>query len=204
MCMIIYILGDGGFAKELKAYYDSTIESYNYKINLIPKKEMKKFNLTFNPKIMNHHVILGSGKCDIKDKMLDQFKHTDTANFVRFVSKRASVYGKIHDGSVIAPGAVIAPNSVIGRHVLINYNATIGHDTIIGDLSTVSPNASIGGKCIVGSKVYVGSGAQIRENLTIVDNVTIGMGAVVTKDLTEPGTYLGVPARRMPKWKNKP
>ena len=32
---------------------------------------------------------------------------------------------------------------------------------------------------------------------TICDNAVIGAGAVVTKDITEPGTYVGIPARKI-------
>ncbi|GIS45095.1 MAG: hypothetical protein Ct9H90mP16_21650 [Candidatus Poseidoniales archaeon] len=33
--------------------------------------------------------------------------------------------------------------------------------------------------------------------VNICDDVVIGAGSVVTKDITEPGTYAGNPARRM-------
>ena len=33
--------------------------------------------------------------------------------------------------------------------------------------------------------------------VTVCDDVVIGAGSVVTKDITEPGTYVGNPARRL-------
>jgi acetyltransferase-like isoleucine patch superfamily enzyme len=49
---------------------------------------------------------------------------------------------------------------------------------------------------VIGNRVSIGSNATILP-VRIVDNVVIGAGAVVTKDITEPGTYAGNPARRL-------
>ena len=43
----------------------------------------------------------------------------------------------------------------------------------------------------------MGTGAHILQGLTISDDTIVGAGAVVTKDITEPGTYVGVPARKI-------
>jgi acetyltransferase-like isoleucine patch superfamily enzyme len=47
---------------------------------------------------------------------------------------------------------------------------------------------------VIGNKVYIGSNATILP-VSICDDVVIGAGAVVTKDIIEPGTYVGNPAR---------
>ena len=46
----------------------------------------------------------------------------------------------------------------------------------------------------IGNRVSVGTNATILP-VTICDDVVIGAGAVVTKDITEPGIYVGNPAR---------
>ena len=48
----------------------------------------------------------------------------------------------------------------------------------------------------IGDNVLIGSNATILP-VDICSNVTIGAGAVVTKDITQPGTYVGNPARRV-------
>jgi acetyltransferase-like isoleucine patch superfamily enzyme len=48
----------------------------------------------------------------------------------------------------------------------------------------------------LGNKVYVGSNSSILP-VTICDDVVIGAGSVVTKNITEPGTYVGNPAVRL-------
>ena len=49
---------------------------------------------------------------------------------------------------------------------------------------------------IIGNNVSIGTNATILP-VKIVDNVVIGAGSVVTKDLLEPGIYVGNPARKI-------
>jgi acetyltransferase-like isoleucine patch superfamily enzyme len=48
----------------------------------------------------------------------------------------------------------------------------------------------------LGNKVYVGSNSTMMP-VSICDDVVIGAGSVVTKDITESGTYVGNPAVRL-------
>jgi len=48
----------------------------------------------------------------------------------------------------------------------------------------------------IGNNVSIGSNVTILP-VTICDHVVIGAGAVVTKDITEPGIYAGNPARKI-------
>ena len=48
----------------------------------------------------------------------------------------------------------------------------------------------------IGNHVSIGSNATILP-IKICDHVVIGAGAVVTKDITEPGIYAGNPAKLM-------
>ena len=49
---------------------------------------------------------------------------------------------------------------------------------------------------VLGSRVSIGSNATILP-VRIADRVVVGAGAVVTKDLDEPGVYAGNPARKL-------
>jgi len=85
----------------------------------------------------------------------------------------------------------------IGEHCHFNLNSTVGHGTLIGDFVTVSPGAKISGDVTIGNNVYIGSNAVIKEGVKVCGNVTIGACAFVNKHITEPGTYVGVPAKRL-------
>ena len=102
-----------------------------------------------------------------------------------------------NNGVIICPGAIVTVNVTLGRHVHLNLNATVGHDSTIGDYTTVSPGAAVSGNVTIGKRCYIGTGAVIIEKINICDDVIIGAGAVVVKHITESGTYVGVPAKKI-------
>jgi UDP-N-acetylbacillosamine N-acetyltransferase len=59
------------------------------------------------------------------------------------------------------------------------------------------PGAKILGTAKIGSRCRIGTNSTILPGIEICDDVVIGAGAVVTKNITEPGTYVGVPAKKM-------
>ena len=86
---------------------------------------------------------------------------------------------------------------MIGDFAQVNIYAGVGHDCIIGDYFTASPKVSVSGNVRIGNHVFLGTACTILPGVSICDHVTVGAGAVVTKDIVEPGTYVGVPARRL-------
>ena len=54
------------------------------------------------------------------------------------------------------------------------------------------------GRCHIGRLVMIGAGATVIDRIRICDNVVIGAGTTVVRDIIEPGTYVGTPARRLP------
>lgn len=49
----------------------------------------------------------------------------------------------------------------------------------------------------IGNRTWVGVGDSVSNNINICGDCMIGAGAVVVKDMTEAGMYVGVPARKM-------
>jgi sugar O-acyltransferase (sialic acid O-acetyltransferase NeuD family) len=105
----------------------------------------------------------------------------------------------ISEGLIMCPYSVITTNCKLGKHLVMNLHSDIGHDCTIGDYVTLSPSARVSGNCKIGNLVYIGSNAVIKEGVSICDCVTIGAGAVVLNDITEGGTYVGVPAKQVTK-----
>jgi acetyltransferase-like isoleucine patch superfamily enzyme len=118
-------------------------------------------------------------------------------------------------------GCTIGDNSFIGPFVEVQNDTVIGQQTRVQSHSFICGKVSIGDHCFighgvmfinddfasggpagdpdkwkptnVGNHVSIGSNATILP-VTICDRVVIGAGAVVTKDITEPGVYAGNPA----------
>ncbi|ABI47668.1 acetyltransferase [Synechococcus sp. CC9311] len=98
-------------------------------------------------------------------------------------------------GSQILAGSVINTMSVIGSSVIVNTNAVVEHDCTVGDFCHIAPGALLGGGVSLGSSVFVGTGAVILPGLHVQSGTIIGAGSVVTKDILDPGIWVGSPAR---------
>lgn len=101
----------------------------------------------------------------------------------------------------IHPGAEIGRNFFIDHgFVVIGESARIGDDVTIYQhvtLGGTNPTSGEGGKRhpTIGDGVIVGSGAQVLGPITVGPRARIGANAVVTRDVPEGATMVGIPAR---------
>lgn len=100
-------------------------------------------------------------------------------------------------GAVVMAGTVVNPCTKIGKGCIINTGSTIDHDCVIEDYVHISPGVNVAGSVSVGALTWLGIGSVVNNNLSITSGCTVGAGAVVIADILEPGTYVGVPARRI-------
>jgi acetyltransferase-like isoleucine patch superfamily enzyme len=123
-----------------------------------------------------------------------------------------NLYGcAIGDDCFVGPFVEIQRGVVIGNRCRIQSHAFICELVIIGNDCFISHGAmfindlfSEGGPAKgrrdlwrstkIGNDVSIGTNATILP-VTICDRAVIGAGAVVTKNITEPGIYVGNPAR---------
>ena len=106
----------------------------------------------------------------------------------------------IHPSATIAESAkvaraplgttIISEGVRIDNMVHIAHGAWIGKHTSIAALSVIEGSVDIGAYCTIGSGVIfqIGSGCG--------DHVTVGSGSVVTKQIPDGETWMGVPARK--------
>ncbi|MCC5912480.1 MAG: acetyltransferase [Clostridiaceae bacterium] len=99
-------------------------------------------------------------------------------------------------GTAVMAGVVINSSTIIGKGCIINTSSSLDHDNIIEDYVHISPGASLAGTVKVGKESWLGIGSVVSNNVNICSGCKVGAGAVVVKDITEPGTYVGVPVRK--------
>lgn len=130
----------------------------------------------------------------IQEKLIDE-----GFNVVSLVHPNAVIGTdvEIDIGSVVMAGVVINSSSRIGKGCIINTSSSLDHDNVIEDYIHISPGVSMAGTVKVGRLSWVGIGSVISNNVNICSGCKVGAGAVVVKDITEPGTYVGVPVRRV-------
>lgn len=104
---------------------------------------------------------------------------------------------KLETGTVVMAGAVINCCTIIGKGCIINTGSTIDHDNNVEDFVHISPGAHLAGTVNIGQESWIGIGSLVSNNINITSGCKIGAGAVVVKDITEPGVYIGVPVRRV-------
>lgn len=102
-------------------------------------------------------------------------------------------------GTVVMAGVVINSSTRIGRGCIINTSSSLDHDNAIEDYVHISPGVKTAGSVGIGKITWIGIGSVVSNNVNICSDCKVGAGAVVVKDITEPGTYVGVPVRRVDK-----
>jgi len=149
--------------------------------------------------------------------MSEPLKHQSKISNVDFgenitIVEPVNIYGcKIGNNCFVGPFTEIQQTVTIGdftkiqSHSFICELVTIGHHCFIGHgVMFINDLFSGGGPAngdktkwrstIIGNNVYIGSNATILP-VHICNDVVIAAGAVVTKNITVPGTYIGNPAR---------
>ena len=100
-------------------------------------------------------------------------------------------------GTCIISGVVVNNDVVVGEGCILNTNSSIDHHCNIGNYTHIAPGVTIAGHCNIGECCLIGAGSTIINGITIVDDVIIGAGGVVVEDILEPGTYIGVPVKKI-------
>ena len=139
--------------------------------------------------------VIGIGSNAVRKRIAETYD----VNWVSVIHPSAQISAgvTVGKGTVIMAGAAVNACAEIGEHCIINTGAVVEHDNVIRSYAHISPRAALGGTVSIGEETHVGIGATVRNNVDICGGCVIGAGATVVRSVTETGTYVGVPARKM-------
>lgn len=205
----LFIIGAGGFGRQLEYYLDNyqgadktwkligyldddpnALDGKNSDYTIMGNIQTFKFDPT-------DKVAVAIADTTIKTRIVKELE--GKVKFLTFIA-RDVMLGKsttVMEGTLICPGAKIGNNVTLGRHSLINLNANIGHDSKLGDFCSIMPNVDIGGNSVIGDGVFIGTKGTLAPGVEIAPDSHIGIGAVILKSVKEAGTYFGNPARKI-------
>jgi sugar O-acyltransferase (sialic acid O-acetyltransferase NeuD family) len=130
----------------------------------------------------------------IQEKLIDE-----GLNVVSLIHPSAVVGTdvEIGIGTAVMAGVVTNSSTRIGKGCIINTSSSLDHDNVIEDYVHISPGVNMAGTVKVGKGSWIGIGSVVSNNVNICSGCKVGAGAVVVKDITESGTYVGVPVRKI-------
>ena len=95
-----------------------------------------------------------------------------------------------------------AGNTMLDDQVKLDNNVHLAHNVHLGRSTVIAANTAIAGSTTLGKNCTVSGVCGIIDNLEITDSVHITAGSLVTKSITESGTYTsGTPLIEHSLWK---
>lgn len=137
--------------------------------------------------------IVAVGNNEVRKRISEKIATVDLIHPKAIISRRV----EIGEGTVIMAGAVVNSDATIGKGCIINTGASVDHDCVIEDYCHIAVGAHVAGNCHIGENTWIGAGAIVNNNVNICSHCIIGAGSVVIKDIMEPGTYVGIPSKKI-------
>lgn len=188
------LIGYGGHAREVMSQMGQKLtcfvedEYYSNQDNVLPLSKL-------DPKEWEVMVAIANTK--VRKRIVNELpKETKFFSFFH----PTSIIGEnvvIGDGTFIGAYSILTTNITIGQHGILNRLNQIGHDSIIGDYFSMMPGSILSGAVSIGDEVYLGTNTSVKEKIAITNNVIIGLNSGVVKNITESGTYVGVPVKKI-------
>lgn len=191
--MKLALFGYGGHAREAAAQIDDDITFFvdNEYANDVAKPVSE-----FDPS----EYVMMVAVADSRDRFDIVQKLPKETQYFTYIHPSAIILDsnfEIGEGSFIGAYSIVTTNVKIGKHAILNRGNQIGHDTVIKDYFSAMPGAIVSGNVKIHDMVYIGTNASIKEKISIHSLTTIGSNATVVKHINIPGTYVGVPAKRI-------
>ena len=193
--MKLALFGYGGHAKEVAAQIGQDVTFF---VDDEYVNEVTKPISEFDPS----EYVMMVAVSDCIDRSVIVNKLPKETEYFTFIHPTALILDDeiiIGEGSFIGANSILTTNIQIGNHAILNRGNHIGHDCIIGNYFSAMPGSIVSGNVHIGNGVYLGTNSSVIEKKYILHDIVIGANSVVIRNITESGTYVGVPAKKIEK-----
>lgn len=198
----LIIIGAGGYAKSVV----DSVDIYNYVIEgFIDEYSSNTEHLGYP--ILAHSLdelennekyvyFIAIGNNASRKEWFDRLK-TRNLRIINVVDRSAIVSSRaiLGTGCFVGKFAVVNSKALIEDNCIINTRALVEHGCYVSTHVNLSTNAVINGDVIVGEGSFIGSSSVTIGQLSIGKWSTVGAGAVVTRNVGDNVTVVGVPAK---------
>ena len=207
-----YIIGSGGFAKEVYTLTLQTLtKSISFKgfIDIAPQnnsisignKNLPVFNQdNFLDTIIPSEKVdlyIGVGNPRVIDKISEIFINYNFPNLIHPNVIYDSKSVRLGRGNILTAGCVLTVDILVGSFNIFNLSTTVGHDVTIGNNNIFNPGVNISGSVEIGSRNLFGTNATILQTLKIENNNVIGASALLAKSIKSDNVMIGLPAKKI-------
>jgi UDP-N-acetylbacillosamine N-acetyltransferase len=195
----IVIFGCGGHSRSVSDVIlmnDSLTELVFVDAQAHDKEKLFEFDVVKTPPIGEYSYFIAIGD---NYKRKEKYEEIGEGRLISVISNKAHIgrHSSVGNGCFIGNFCHIGPVVSIGNNTIINTGAVIEHEVTIGRHCHIGPNATISGRCSIGDLTFIGVGATVKDYVTICSDVVVGAGATVINDISEPGTYVGSPVKKV-------
>lgn len=201
----IVLIGYGGHAKSvadciershkfrIAGYTEFALQDSRYEY-LGTDEELEKL---YQNGIQNAAICVGYlGKGNLREKLYQKLKKIGyNLPVILDPSAIVSDMAVLGEGSFVGKGAIVDSGAKIGKVCIINTMSLVEHDCVIEDFVHLAVGAVLCGGVLVGRSAFIGAGATVLQGRRIGKGSIIGAGAVVTLDIPENCTAVGIPAK---------
>lgn len=207
-----YIVGSGGFAKEVYFLADESLDDshqfmgfIDYKPTEITIKVREQIESVIDEDYFleeiqaseNINLYFGIGDPKLLGELSKRFKNYVFPNLIHpnFVGDRKSIL--LGNGNIITAGCVFTVDIKIGCYNIFNLNSTVGHDTVVGDCNVFNPGVNISGGVNIGNRNLFGTNSTVLQMLQIKNDNILGASSLANKNIHSNSVMVGVPAKKL-------
>lgn len=136
----------------------------------------------------------------LRKKIINVIKQ-ESLDCITYVHDSVICYDKIENvigkGSFVAPCSTILLGAKLGEHCIVETYCLISHYAELEENVILHSGTMIAGKTKIGKNSMFNFKSAALNALSIGADIEIGAASTVTKDISEPGVYIGTPARRL-------